>query len=372
MKQVYDELGLDTIPVAFNQKYPPPKNWQKESRQKLWDNVSNNFNIALRLGDVVDLESDNLSSEAFIKQRLHNLGIHNSPTCVSRRGRHHFLKINNSPENISFTNWKPDVGKGEARIRNCYSLIPNSEIKSFQYYWNNDWYSGFKDIPVINWSDISDMVVNNSPTTQQANTSLVLPRYLKFDVEPWVYIAFEKLKNAKKGLPIRVNESKSYASRSETEAAIITRLDTCGYSLEKISGVFDKYQPGHFRELSDYRYTYLTNIYNSIQGLEHRPSISTAYYGITGDLYRDRILRIILSVCHQLNRANCYLSLEQICDFMSLPKNRSGTYSKAGPNKAIRTLEKHFKLSVKRGIHSLNGRSGTANTYDISNVLPTV
>ena len=124
----------------------------------LWANSGDKFNIAIRLGkgNLVELESDNLSAESVIKKRLKNLGIHSESTCCSKRGFHHFLRIVDSPIDIGVTHWKPDVGKGEARIRNCYSLLPNSEVGSFQYHWNNDWYNGFKNLPEISWSDISD------------------------------------------------------------------------------------------------------------------------------------------------------------------------------------------------------------------------
>lgn len=162
---------------------------------------------------------------------------------------------------------------------------------------------------------------------------------------------------------------KSYPSRSEAEAAVMTRLDTCGYSLDDIKDVFDKYQPGHFSELSNYRYQYLTNVYNSIQSICHRPKINTSYFNIKGDKYKHKILRIILSVCHQFNNTSCFLSLEQICEFMNLQPSTRGTYSIAGPNKAIKSLESEYNLIITKGIHSRKGRTGIANTYDISNII---
>ena len=346
---------------------PYQERWKNIPREKLWENTPDKFNIALRFGSICDLESDSLGTEMHIRKRLDNLGIRDEPICVSRRGYHHFIKIKNAPENVTAKNWNPDIGKGEARIRNCYSLIPNSEINSFQYHWNNDWYTGLKDPYAIEWSDISDMIT--PVTTIGINTSLALPRYILVKPEPWIYEGLETLQNAKKGLPIIIN-NKRYPSRNELEAAIMTRLDSCGYSFEKIINVFDKYQPGHFMEQGTHKYDYMRNVYNSIQSIGFRPNISQAYYSIEGEKYKHKALRIILSVCHQFNHDNCYLSLEQICDFMGMHKNKSGSYTKAGVNKAIKTLTKEYGLGIEKGIHSKSkGRSGKANTYFISNLI---
>ena len=366
LKRTYDTLGLETIPIPFGQKFPPPIGYQKTNPNFFWENTTRDFNIGLRLGKVCDLDTDDLVSQSIVKQRLENLGIYNAPICRSQRGQHHFVRIIDVPEEIKYTHWNNDVGKGEARIRDCYSVIPNSEVDGFEYFWKNNWYTYFQNIPVIKWSDISDMV-QKTTIPGQTDTTIHLPRHIQLDVEKWVYDTLETLKNSPKGKLIEGH--KTWPSRSEAEAAVIARLDTCGYSLERIKKTFENYKPGHFMELKDYGYTYIQNVYNNLQNEGHRPSILNLYLGVVGDNYKHKINRILLSICHQFNKTSCYLSFEQMFELMNLTPGPKGTKSKMGLSKAVKSLQNDSKLRIIKGISKPGQRTGIANTYSFEHLI---
>lgn len=359
VKKFYDDLGLDTIPVPYGQKYPPPPEWQTKSCDELWEDAQDHTNIAIRLGKVADLESDDLVSEAEIGKMFSDFGISDNPRCRSKRGLHRFVKIINAPDDVTMTTWTDKIGKGEARIKKCYSLVPDSEYKNWKYFWENNSWKHFTNLPTIDWKELSVY----TKYAHRLHFTSILPRYLKYDADPWISKTLDYLVTARKGKEVYI-DLHYWPSRSEAEAAIVLRLDTCGYSFDEIIYLFESAKPGHYWELGSHRQKYLSNSYEQAQSLGIRPKLAKAYNLIEGTSQSDNILKVLISMAHQLNKIEIFASYEQLCNYIGISPN-----SKAGPKKSTLRLESEGKIIIKKGRSRIQGICGYPTTYNLSPVI---
>jgi len=359
----YDELGLETLPIPQGQKFPPAPGWQTKPVEELWKNAPKSCNIAIRLGPkkLADFESDDLVSESFISKRLDELGLHDIPKCKSKRGWHHFVRVDSVPEYIDIKNWKSSIGKGEARFRNCYSLIPDSQVDDHRYFWEGDSYIRFGDLPTIHWSDIAHYTTYNDNLSSTIFNPL--PRYFKTNVEPWVFSTLDILKNHPKGHYLRCDKH-SWSSRSEAEFAVITRLDSCGYSFDEIHSIFEKYSPGHYIEYGNHRKEYLENTLHNVWNLKIRPALCKYHNTINGNSQPDKILRVLVSIAHQLNTLEFFCSYGQLATYIGIDPN-----SKLGPKKSCISLENRGIITIKKGTMRMEGIRGKSTTFSLSSKI---
>lgn len=356
IKKFYDDLGLETIPLPFNRKDPPPEGWKTKTSAELWDDIKGDCNVGIKLGQVADLESDDLISEANIGKICSDFGIVTNPRCRSRRGLHRFVKVTNAPNDLNFTNWTDDVGKGEARIKNCYSVVPDSEYKNFKYFWEQESWKHFNNLPEIDWSNLS----NFTKYSERPPIISLLPRYLRFDPDPWIPKTFKYLKTASRSKDFSI-DSHYWPSRSEAEAAIVLRLDTCGFTYTEIENLFESEKPLHYWDLGTHRHKYLVNSYEQAQSLSFRPKLSKAYNLIGGNAQIDKVLRVLISMSHQLNSLQIFATYEQLSKFIGIDPN-----SKAGPAKAVKKLESEGKIIIKKGRSRVQGIGGYPTTYNLA------
>lgn len=354
IKKAYDSIGLETFPVPFGQKSPPPKGWQTRPTDELWDGVEQDFNIAIRLGKVTDFESDDLISDSIIDQKLSDLGVHDVPICHSKRGKHRFVRISGAPEKITYTTWKPDIGKGEARIKDCYSVVPTSEVNHFTYFWEPNWDVKFQNLPVIKWTDIE--ILTNHVNKFASHT--LMPRYFRFKPANWAMTTLELLQNAKKGAKISLGE-KSWPSRSEAEQAVIYSLDGAGLEFNEILTLFERYKPGHFVEQGGNKLEYLSRSYEVCFNFGLRGQMVSLYDSISGHKQSDSILKILLAIGHQLEQTSVYVSYEKLALIL-------GVNSKTGPHKACKKLQLEGKIRIIPGQPYIGG---IATIFDISPLL---
>lgn len=359
IKKFYDDIGLETIPVPYGQKFPPPQEWQKKSSEELWEEVDSRSNIAIKLGTVADLESDDLASEANLGKLFSDFGITSSPRCRSRRGLHRFVRVVNAPDNLNLTNWADTIGKGEARVKNCYSLVPDSEVNHFKYFWEDNSWKYFTNLPVVEWADISKY----TKYSHKSQPISILPRYLHYDPDTWIAKTLDYLTTAIKGKEFSI-DGHYWPSRSEAEAAIVLRLDTCGSLFSDIEYLFETMKPAHYWELGSHRQKYLSNSYEQAQSLGIRPKLAKAYNFIEGNSQADQILKVLISIAHQLNKEEVFASYEQLATFIGISPN-----SKAGPKKATLKLEKEGKIIIKKGRSRVQGIGGYPTTYSLAPVI---
>jgi len=352
LKQAYDTIGLETFPVPFGQKAPPPKGWQ--TADNLWDRDYDISNIAIRLGKVADLESDNQSAEGYISNRLDDLGIHRVPVFSSPRGKHHFVKIKNAPTNTNFSLWKSSIGKGECRIRNCYSLIPPSVVDGRDYSWNEGWFESFKNLPEIDWNDLKDMV-NESITTEPVDT---LPKYLSFEPKDWIYDTLETLTTAGRGEKI-TSQNRTWNSRSEAEFAIALTLDICGFSNEQITSIFDEYKPGHYKEASNQKY-YLNLLFDKIAAYGIRPELVNLYNQTPDKFVYHRVYKALISMSHQVISTRIHTTLRILKQITNKDAKNLMSISKA-----ITKLEQDNLIKVDKGLSWNSGIKGKSNSYTL-------
>ena len=148
--ELYKEVGFDTIPIDFGKKYPPPKDWKTKDSSELWSDAPKDSNIALRLGRYGDLDSDSSKTDEFIENMLKELGIDNVPTFYARRGKHRIVIIEDAPEIVKIRHWKKEIGKGEVRVKDNYTVIPDSTVNGYKYAWIGNSYEFLRNVPRLN------------------------------------------------------------------------------------------------------------------------------------------------------------------------------------------------------------------------------
>lgn len=102
-------------------------------------------------------------------------------------------------------------------------------------------------------------------------------------------------------------------------------------------------KPGHYWELGSHRQKYLANSYEQAQSLGIRPKLAKAYNLIEGASQSDNILKVLISIAHQLNKIEIFASYKQLCNFIGISPN-----SKAGPKKSTLKLESEGKIIIKK------------------------
>lgn len=366
VKKFYDDLGLETIPLPYGKKSPPPTGWKNKPVDQLWVGAPEKFNIAIRLGKICDFESDDFISQSFLDEKLEKLGFHNIPKYISKRGRHRIFRIKNEPEDVSFTTWnKQIVGSGEARIKECYSVAPDSECSDHKYFWENNSEKYLMEPPLIDWSDIAPLT-NYRKKNYTSVGYEIPPRYVRIDPEEWVFRTLLMLREHPKGQKVQYDEKHNWQSRSEAEAAIVTRLDTCGISFEEIQALFENFTPGHYNERGNSynKETYLIKLYESAQKLHHRPTLSELYSSIKVESQKDKILKVIIAMAHQFNQTKISASLEQLSTYIGI-----NPLSKMGPKKSCFALQEEGKLIIQKGNPRSKGVRGKTTVFDLSPLL---
>ncbi len=358
MKDFYLSIGLEVIPLVYGTKKPKSKGYLEKSVSELWENIEPPFNIGLRLGKVCDLVNVNDKFGNRLDKKLAKLIPGDYPRYKSSEGCHRLIIVKNAPDRVKLS-WKKihftkkeleehnnnqsdskkpikikNIQIGEIRINNCQSLIPYSEYKdeqgnTIQYEWCGEYKSQLTQIPSIEWDDIKILVNYKKDYRKKYEKPLLVTTYKKIDLEERFYKILNKCVEAAKGSKIvyvDVDDSSqshniTYNSRSEAEAAVVTRMISCGYSFEEIYALFEDVKPGNYYNRSPYnsehRKQHLERLHQKIlTGSKIRQAIRTKYESVKCLSIADVIYCILLSLAFQDNHKSIIASYKQLCEYL--------------------------------------------------------
>lgn len=150
----YLGMGLEPILLQYGSKKPLLKNWNVNYNFKIWkkilnENCKKNFNIAILLGKIVDVEGDSVEANELI---LNIIGDYPHPCFQSSRSIHH-LFLNPDPDltvkkfhNIEFRANKvcsvmpPSVhedGTIYQFLKNSHFPVPVMPVELREFYFTN-------------------------------------------------------------------------------------------------------------------------------------------------------------------------------------------------------------------------------------------
>jgi hypothetical protein len=349
----YLNLGLEVVPLVYNTKKPRIKGYLDKSIEEIWSQVNTYklFNIGIRLGKVADLENDCKDFGVILDTLLDKLGINNYPKYKSQRGVHRLLIVDNAPEKLTLTHWNHNQSNkkehaGELRLKRCQSVFPESIVEGFRYKWLDGSDKYLNNIPHIDWNDIKHLTKRRKSGKIKGllDDSHKLYNVITINPERWVFELFDILRFAKKGEPITCDE-KTYDSRSEAEAAIVTRLISCGWDYDSIEHEFEEHQPGHYMEDKTNRLARLRVLFNKIMTSGFRPSIEKEHSKIKTYYQKDKVYSVLLSLAYQMNTNKVFRTYRDLAKDTSVENNESIS----GPRKACLKLEQEGKIKIHQG-----------------------
>ncbi len=246
IRQEYDELGFDTIPLKPGSKVPFRNSWQTRSPNRLWWDVPQDVNIGIRGGGLADLaviDCDHPITFENVTRWLEGLGYQPGDYPIvqtaSGKGKHVYTTFSGGLSG----DWRvlsKEIGAGEFRFGSgSYVVAPPSMVNGGGVYTLLD--GNFSRLPVLALDDISLIIDNHEnniakrPTPSRNAQALLCGK------------GFE-----------------NYKSRSEAEEAIIVSLVNSGFSFSEVLELFNRYPCfGKFDELKR------QNTKNAERYLEH-------------------------------------------------------------------------------------------------------
>lgn len=367
----YISLGMEVIPLIPNTKKPLKKKFLIKDLKSLWKGVKYPFNIGLRMGRIVDFENDNEEFGDVIDQTLANLGVKDYPVYKSKRGKHRLLILDNKPKNLGTSHLvNPNDPKSEEHlgelIVSTQSVLPESTVDDFTYYWLDNSDKFLSTIPHVNWKDIKHLIKKSAPKQKGRHYEdyVRLRNVLKFNAYAWADNLLEVLKNTKKGEPVTFN-NKVYSSRSEAEYTIVLEFVTCLYTYTNTENWFENNKPGHYSEKTvKLRKHMLRKIYDEIRNQGFRSSITKEHAKITDFKQKDRIYSALLSIAFQMNTNEVFRSYGDLAIDIGLPTK----IVKSGVQRALKKLEAEGKILIKPGTQGLFVKDKKASSYTLQNI----
>jgi hypothetical protein len=230
----YKDARIETVPLPFNEKAPPPKGWlEKIEDNTLWDGVSEPLNIGVVAGknDLLILDPDDANSVSYINNFMQGLGIEHVGT-KTKRGEHWWIR-SELPDSFNKKSAKLSAPqKGDIRFRNGYALAAPSILPDYRYLQIGN---PFK-VPRIDWKDIQPLVnsreVEGSSEETMEYEGLPVPM-IRREIPEYVIGLSNILRNAPKGEPINIGERK-WDTRSEATFSGFMSLLIRGYDPNEI------------------------------------------------------------------------------------------------------------------------------------------
>ncbi len=246
----YEMADVPTLPLRSGSKQPVLDGWQRTASELQWGRAAQlgldrgNLGVLCdpRKAAVIDADDKNSpGTSERVTAILAGLGLEPPRVLTASGGRHFYLRIKRAPSSLNFGLLPPDVGAGEARLRNCFVVAPPSLVDETRYTFEFGSPEALQQLPAVQWADLAAL----HPTTLLATERLdVLPvRLVRRDAPGSALELLALLRTARRGQRIR-----SYRTRSEVEAAVVTALASAGWGYSEIEALFETWQPGHYRD----------------------------------------------------------------------------------------------------------------------------
>ncbi len=345
----WGEVGIATFPLHQNEKKPVCDDWQTRLPADMWteaerrpDTANSQHNIAVRAGQLSTrpdtslavIDMDNATSRRNATAHLASMGIDAATVrTASGSGRHAYLLASGVPDNFTWRKINKDIGGGELRAgRGAYVVAPCSEIDSTCYIFTAGNIETLITQPVVTWQDLKwllpDTTQRRPRTRKSTHTDATTPpqvnalpvRLQRRNMPAHTLALLGWCANAKKGEGLS-----NYATRSEVEAAAVTQLIGCGWTLDEVRGAFEKHQPKHFTEQGSQRGRYIAHTFRrQVSWLSNTPirlmladlyaEVQTIpWEGRTGNTNRDVFLALIAH-CYRFDTAAVYAAQRDLAE----------------------------------------------------------
>lgn len=339
------------------------RGWSKREPARLWQNAPRDANIGVRCGGVnnfavLDADDKNKPGTAANAERwIAGLGIDQVPTVqtASGVGRHYYFSLDGSlPGEYSVL--KPEFGGGEFRHGSGAYVVSVPSVVDGACY---ELISGsFEWLPEITLADILPII---SRDMTQATT----PKF-----EPTI---------SRKAWALLNGASSGYASRSETEQALLLSLVNTGHDFDSVLSLFQKHPcAGKFTELR------AANQKNAIRWLKHsydeavwyaqhesptRRALlelqtwaqSTAWTGRTG-AYDRAVFLAHVTKAYQAGQYSYHLSCREIAELSGTTAMTASRANKRLIDAGLVSIQR-FTSSDCSNMYNLNGHNVTYPKY---------
>jgi len=283
----YEELGFSVTPIKGGAKGPPLSSWRDDA------------NLGLDpTGLALCLDCDDVKTVSAVRAGLAGLGI--SPIrSQTASGKSHFWVRAIPPARFNYANLA--VGPGELRARNCYVLEEPSFTGDGDYRWI-DPPEELSWTPVVEWRDLHWLLPAQDSRVDSTDPAMPLPR---IPAPERAILLLSACAVTLKGRPVF-----GYPTRSEAEAAAVALLYLAGWSLPEVTALFEKSQPGKFREQGRSRFAYLDKTWREVAGFiaahpvrrriaaEYTRTLAESWPGRNGQLDRGVYLGLLSWAWH--------------------------------------------------------------------------
>ena len=131
------------LPVWPDSKHPAIEDWTDPNRystEQLRSYFEDNpdYNMAILLGEIIDVESDSESGNKFLDKMI---GDYKHPKYKSQKSTHHLFL---NPDGIRHKTFQQKI---EFRGYGCQSLLPPSKVNNVRYEWCPDSVSKIPSLP---------------------------------------------------------------------------------------------------------------------------------------------------------------------------------------------------------------------------------
>lgn len=303
-RQLYNRSGICTMPIPYNKKAKPKKEWKDITEQSLWTGIKYPSNLAVIAGrnDLCIFDPDDEKSGKALGNYWLSLGVKHVGS-QSRRGSHMYIRTK-IPEDQRLTG-KLNNLNGDI-IFDGYALAAPSVVNDYQYKLIGTPSS----VPFLAWKDIQTLVETRKKIKYDYYKGFPVP-VLRRDIPQKIKVLAEDIQIAAKGEPI-MNEVRSWESRSEAAFSVMLALLLRGYRPDEIRETI--YLPD--REVGWYNLS-INKAIQEICNLGNRPALARLYNtpiqlpGRTGAVDYAVFLAVV-SLAWFLNRFEIFLSIRDI------------------------------------------------------------
>lgn len=332
-RQEYSAVGIDVIPLHPNTKRPLCDGWPELDITLQWTDAPRTANGGIRHnGHVLNIDADNKavsSTSEHVSNGLAGLGITATPIVqtASGIGRAFYIRCEDAPDGVALRKLSASIGAGELRVgAGAMSVLPPSRIDGRAYeLLAGDWHA----MPVVQWRDLLWLL----PAQRTVTQADALPVRLVWRYAPrGTAELFTAIANANAGDAVG-----RYSSRSDAEAAIVTRLILSGWPFAEVLQEFKRRNCGHYGDAGRHADRYLATTYANalaaIMAHDVRQAVAIDYNAAEADAWPGRtgnsdkaVYMALLSECYKAGAVETTASVRELSEHAAVAV---GTASKS-------------------------------------------
>lgn len=243
MREQYEALGLEVIPLQHNTKKPVAERWPTLDPVEQWAmQFWNTPNIGLRLGSsLAVLDADSQAAVLGISGFMRGFGLHDRPTVrTPSECGHFYLTVSGMPEKFTRRQLL-EYPESHLLANKSLSVVPDSVVGGKSYVFESDLKQVLNQ-PSIRWEDLLKLVGEGLIKKWNTNWSEApIPFFYSGKILADKYELASRIEQALPGQRIG-----KYASRSEAVEAILTEMVFKGWSFDRMAGWFPRHTPAYW------------------------------------------------------------------------------------------------------------------------------